>query len=93
MRASAAEYDRVVKACDFLAKLSEANGGVTASILVSDNDNVPQGLHGRYIVTGKGIRHDVPNLARAIVVLRSVHNAQNIWFVDAAGKRTRAVTK
>ena len=72
----------------WLAVRSKAVGGVTASVESSHNDKVPAKFHGEYVVTGNGGRWECTNLVRAVVTLRSVRDAENLWQVKD-GKRTR----
>lgn len=72
----------------WLSVRSKAVGGVTAAVESTDNKNVPAKFHGEYIVTGNGGRWECTNLVRAVVTLRSVRNAENLWQVKD-GKRTR----
>lgn len=76
----------------FLAARSKSVGGVTAGVESADNDKVPAKFHGEYVVTGNGGRWESTNLVRALVTLRSVHNAENLWQVKD-GKRTRLAYK
>lgn len=72
----------------WLAARSKRVGGVTASVESADNAKVPAKFHGEYVVTGNGGRWECTNLVRALVTLRSVRNAENLWQVKD-GKRTR----
>jgi hypothetical protein len=72
----------------FLAARSKAVGGVTAGVESASNDKVPAKFHGEYVVTGNGGRWECTNLVRAVVTLRSVRNAENLWQIKD-GKRTR----
>lgn len=80
-------------AVETVMALAKVHGGVTAQVMVADSAHVPSHLHGNYVVTGKGgFKHHTDNLARAVVTLRSVHNAQTVWLT-VNGKRTRVLYK
>jgi hypothetical protein len=85
------ETSLVGEAFFWLAARSKSVGGVTAGVESADNSKVPAWFHGQYVVTGKGVRYECTNLVRAVVTLRSVRNAENLWRVGADGKRTRLV--
>lgn len=79
-------------AVDTVVDLGRVYGVVTAQVMVADDVHVPSHLHGAYVVTGKGFTYHASNLARALVTLRSVRNAQTIWLT-VNGKRTRVAYK
>lgn len=83
----------VADAVDTVVELGRAYGVVQSQVMVADDVHVPSHLHGAYVVTGKGgFKYHTGNLARALVTLWSVHNAQTIWLT-ANGKRTRVAYK
>jgi len=82
------ETKLIGEAMFLLAARSKSVGGVTAGVESADNKNVPAKFHGEYVVTGNGQRWECTNLVRALVTLRSVRNAENLWQVKD-GKRTR----
>jgi hypothetical protein len=82
------ETKLIGEATFWLAVRAKTVGGVTASVESANNDKVPAKFHGEYVVTGNGGRWECTNLVRAVVTLRSVRDAENLWQIKD-GKRTR----
>lgn len=76
-----------------LVRLNKTHSGPTVSILVNSDAFVPNALKGYFQITGKGVRHEATNLARALVVLKSVRDANTIWLVAEDGRRSKVVWK
>lgn len=76
-----------------LVRLNKTHSGPTVSIMVHSDQFVPNALKGSFLITGKGVRHEATNLARALVVLKSVRNANTIWLLAEDGKRSKVVWK
>lgn len=79
--------DAVERAYKDVVALSKVCGGVTASIKSAQDVNVPNAMRGKFIVTGRGLRHETTNLARAVVILGAVYNCQNVWHETSTGRR------
>ena len=86
------ETKLIGEAMFWLAARAKTVGGVTAGVESANNDKVPAKFHGEYVVTGNGGKWECTNLVRALVTLRSVRNAENVWQVKD-GKRTRLAYK
>lgn len=76
-----------------LVRLNKTHSGPTVSIMVHSDRFVPNALKGNFLITGKGVRHTATNLSRALVVLKSVRNANTVWLVGEDGKRSKVVWK
>lgn len=65
------------------------HGGVAGQVLSrSDADACPNNVEGEFVVTGvDGYRAEESHLAAAMVRVRCVPNARNIWHVTEAGRK------